>query len=401
MADMAASPASWAFVTLGLLISIGFVMGHLAEKLGLPRIATYVVVGAIFSEAFVGRFIPGETRYWDPPLIDAALGLIAFLVGGELEPEQLRGERSWLAGATAGQSAGSLVLVSGVLWFYLGWQQVPAAGLLALVLGIVSTLTGPAVTIAILEEYRARGQLTNLLLGVVVAGDAAGILLFTMFISFTGHSHLSDTLSAAGWQIIGALVVGAILGGALGWFGRRVHSEDLRLPVIVGSVLLALGISEHWQFSMLLSCMTLGIVSKRLFGGKTGPWLSPMQHIQEVVFLVLFTLAGTHFQPHMFLRTLPLIALYALARVVGKYAGAWAGTSLTKAVPEIRRNLGMTLLPQGGVAIGLALVAARTAPLEQAADLIVNVVLGSTILFEIAAPLLTKLALSRAGERRT
>lgn len=399
MGGTASSQLGWILVSLGLLLSVGFVLGHLAEKLGLPRVAAYVLAGALFSEMLLGRLVPGKTQDWDPPLIETALGAVAFLIGGELDLKQLRRERVAVLGATFGQSAGALAVVTLGLWVYLTWEQTPSAGLVALVLGTIATATAPAATIAVVEEYRARGPLTMLLLGVVAVDDALGIILFTLVLGLAGEQMFVASLGQAGWELLFAILVGAVLGGTLGWFGKRVGSEDLRLPVIVGSVLLLVGIANLWHFSSLLSCMMLGMVSKRLFGGKTEQWLGPMEHIQEVVFLTLFTLAGTHFELNVFVSSLPLIAVYTIARVVGKYGGAWLGVHWTDAEPPVRRYLGLALLPQAGVSIGLALIAARAAPLKDAADLIVNTILGTTVLFEFTAPLLTKMALTWAGER--
>ncbi|MFW5973419.1 MAG: cation:proton antiporter, partial [Bacteroidota bacterium] len=237
------------------------------------------------------------------------------------------------------------------------------------------------------------------LLGVIAIDDALGIILFTVAVAFAGGEGLSAGFIHASLEIGGAILLGTALGSVVGWFGRLVEQEDLRLPIILGSIILVLGLSQALGLSLLLAGMTLGFTSKLWFGSsREEHWLRPMKHIQEVVFVTLFTLAGTHFQPTVFVDSLGMILTYTIARVIGKTSGAWVGTRLTASIPEVHRYLGLGLLPQAGIALGLALVAAGTPGLRDFGPLIVNTVIGTTIVFELSAPLLTKHALVRAGD---
>ncbi|MEX0741256.1 MAG: cation:proton antiporter, partial [Phycisphaeraceae bacterium] len=242
--------------------------------------------------------------------------------------------------------------------------------------------------------------LTMTLLGVVALDDMLGIVLFTLALVAAGGAGEHQLLSAF-WEIGGAIALGSAMGCLLGWFGWRVEQEDLRLPVVAGSILLAVGLANLLHLSPLLTCMLLGLVSKEFFGPrKTQQWLRPMTHIQELIFLTLFTLAGTHFEPAVFVDSLGFVATYAFARVVGKVVGAWLGTTMAKAPAVLRHRLGFALLPQAGVSIGLALVASGAPGLEEVGPLIVNTILGTTILFELVAPILTKIVLIGAGEAK-
>lgn len=385
---------------LGLMLSAGFVLGHYGERFGIPRVATYVVVGTLFSETLLGGLLPGRTRDWDPLLIDTSLGAVAFLIGGELPLKRVTRLGRVIVGSAIGQSLGTLLLVSVVLWAYSQAVQLPAAWTTALVIGAIATATGPATSIAVIEQYRAKGPLTTALLGIVLLADALSIVLFTLVIGWGTEGRASLQLLHAGYEIVGSILLGGMLGVVLAGFARQVHHEDLRLPLIVGSILLAIGVARWLDLSPLLTCMLLGIVSKQRFGTTAAqPWLRPMQHIQEVIFLTLFVLAGTHFQPSVFMQVPGFIGLYVAARIAGKYVGAWAAATVAGADRPVRRYLGITLLPQAGVAIGLALTAADNLALQEQSSIIVNTILGTTILFELFAPLLTKLALTRAGER--
>jgi Kef-type K+ transport system membrane component KefB len=388
-------------LTLGILLSAGFVAGYLAEKIGLPRVAAYVGVGALFSEALLGRYLPTRPKQWDPLLIEAALGVVAFLVGGELHLRRLRKLGKTVLAGVGGQSAGAFLLVAGAVAIYGSLAGVSEALAAAWVLGGIAVATAPAATIAVIEEYHAKGPLTETLLGIVAIDDAMSILLFTAVVSLLGQGALGHQLLGAVWEICGAVAAGALAGALLGWFGRRVTGEDLRLPIALGAVLGVLGVAHWLELSTLLSCMVLGLVSKQTFGAeKSQQWLRPMNHIQEVIFLLLFTLAGTHFELAVFAHAWRVILLYMAARALGKCVGAWGFTRMVRGEPMVSRNLGLGLLPQAGVGIGLALIAAGTPGLQYIGPLVVNTLLGTTLVFELTGPIFTKLALARAGEIR-
>jgi Kef-type K+ transport system membrane component KefB len=165
-------------------------------------------------------------------------------------------------------------------------------------------------------------------------------------------------------------------------------------------VFLNVGLSEQLGYSDLLSSIVLGLVAMLVFRKPQKEWLEPIRHIEETIFLVFFVLAGSHFDPGVFTSALPLILLYVVSRFAGKYMGAWLGAAAVGAQPEIRRWVGLTLMPHAGVAIGLALRASEMPGVRTTGELLLNVVIGSTLFFELAGPWLAKLALERAGEIR-
>lgn len=385
---------------LGFLMSAGFAAGAVAERFGAPRVAAYVTVGALFSEAALGGWLPARPGTWSDVLTGAALGIIAFLVGAEIDLRRLRREEREVAGVVLGQSLGAVLAITlalgglsalGVIDASISW-----AG--ALVFAAIATATAPAATVAVIEEYKAQGSLTSILLGIIAIDDAISVVVFTVAVGLAGQAPLPDQLVSAGREVLLAVGVGAALGAGLGWFGRRVPNGDLRLPVIIAVVFLNLGLSGRLGYSDLLSNIVLGLTAMTVFRGGQRQWLEPMDHVRETIFLIFFTLAGTHFEPSVFVTALPLIAVYVLARISGKYLGAYAGAAASGAEPKVRRYVGLALLPQAGVAIGLALRAGSSPGLEAISALLLNVVIGSTLLFELTAPVLTKFALQRAGE---
>lgn len=390
---------------LGALMASGFAVGSLAERIGIPRVAAYVAVGAFFAEPLAGTWLPASPGRWTDAITDAALGLIAFLIGAEIDVESLKRQARSIAGTVAGQSLGVLIVVTAAIVLATaalpGLFQIQPGWRLALVFAVLAVATAPAATIAVVEEYKAKGSLTATLIGIVAIDDVIAVALFTLAVGLAGEAALSEQAVHALREIGIALIAGAAAGAALGWFGRYLHEGDLRLPMIVAAVLLNTGLSGLIGYADLLSNIVMGYVAMRVFRGPQKEWLKPMQHVRDTIFLLFFTLAGTHFDLSVFASALPLILLYVAARTIGKYAGAWAGAALAGGDENVRRWAGLAILPQAGVAIGLALRATAEPGLERISDVLLNVIIGSTIVFELLAPWLTKLALHKAGEIRT
>lgn len=380
------------------MMFVGFAAGILGERIGLPRVATYVVVGAVFSEQLLGRWFSQSLDSWSPVLTDVALAVIAYLVGAEIHLKQVhRQERSVFAGAL-GQLLAVWALVSAGVWLYSAWTGGNFSIGTAVILGSIGTATAPAAIIAVLDEYKARGKMSDILLGIVAIDDALGIIAFTLAIGLVGVGEAGSGLASVAREIGGAVFLGGAIGAILGLIGRKVCDEDLRLPIILAAIFVAAGLSQRFEVSTLLSCMTLGLVSKILFRGDTEQWLLPSNHIREVIFLIFFLLAGRHFQPMLFVHTIGLIAVYVVARSVGKIGGATLGVTLAGAPTEVKKYLGICLLPQAGVAIGLALKAAQYPALQEIGPTLMNVVLGSTIIFALTAPIGIHWALRKTGE---
>lgn len=385
-------------VLLGLLMTAGFIAGVFGERWGIPRVATYILVGALFSGDLLGTFIDIEIGAWSTVLTEIALGIIVFIVGSEVEVQWIRSRWREVVLAVVGQSLGAVLMVGAGIWLYTAIFSFSADPMhVAVILAAIASATAPAATVAIIEEYRAQGPLTAMLLSIVAIDDALAVIYFALAMSVVGVCAETGSLLPALRETGGAVILGAVLGAVLGWYARRIHADNLRLPLVLGFVLLTIGSARFLGFSLLLACMTLGFVSKSFYRRKTVQWLHPMEAVQETIFLIFFTLAGIHFEFGVFADAFFFIALYILLRAVGKYGGAWAGTKISDSPAAVTQNVGLGLLPQAGVATGLALQVQASGAFPDAA-LILNTILGSTIVFELLAPWTTKLALFRAGE---
>lgn len=384
---------------LGILISVGFLLGLLVERLNIPRIVGYIIVGALFSEDLLGGLLELSVEEWSPQITDIALGIIAYLIGAEINIDELKKQRSTVIDAVIGQSAATFLFVAAGLW---GAGQlltfIPEINIFeSFIFGSLAVASAPATTLGIIDEYNARGHLTNILLGVIAIADAVCIIFFTISISLGGEGSVTTNLLHGAKEIFGALALGGALGYLLGLLAKRIKKEELRLAMIIGFIFLGFGLSNHLGLSELLCCMAIGFVSKSFRDVKRAEWLIPMRHIEELVFLLFFTLAGAHFQFSILISTFGFVILYTLLRSAGKFGGAYGGMTLTNTPEKTKKLLGLCLFPQAGVAIGLAMRAANQPGFEEIGSLIVNIILGSTIIFELTSPIITYYALKKAG----
>lgn len=385
---------------LGVLMTVAFAAGDLAERFELPRVAAYVAVGALFSVELLGRFVNLDPGEWSSELTNIALSIIAFIVGAELNLKWLRTKGKTIAVGVLGQSLGTVAVICGGIYLY-SWLMLPSdapIAAIALILGVIGSATAPAATVAVIERYRSSGPLTSTILSIVAIDDALSIIYFTIAGGILAASVNVGDLALAFWEIAGAILVGGALGVALGLYGKRAEDDTCRLAVMLGSIFLTIGLSRILQFSNLLSCMSLGLFSRRLSPFAAEKWLHPIETIRESVFLVFFVLAGLQFKFHVLIGSFGFIAVYIVLRTVGKYGGALLGTKSGGAPPKVYRHAGLALLPQAGVAIGLALQATESQFLAGQASLVLNTVLGSTIIFALVSPVLTERALKEAGE---
>ncbi len=387
-------------IILGVLLSIGSLAGLLAEKLNLPRVVAYILIGAIFSPGILGDLLHFSTASWSPFLTDIALAIIAYIVGSEIDLQILKKEEGTILAAVLGQSLGAIAFIGLGLWAFssvFGFLK-EIDFTFALLLGTIATATAPAATLGIIEEYGAKGRMTNILLGIIAIDDAIGVILFTLVLGIATEGGFSSSIMEGLKEIGGALLLGSIFGILLGYLGNRLKKEELRLVTILGFILLVLGLSELFSFSMLLSCMSLGFVSVMFYPKKHAEWMLPLKHIEELVFIFFFTLAGTHFELQVMISSALLVFTYIILRIAGKYTGSYIGMLVSGTEKKQRRLLGLCLFPQAGVAIGLAIKASDQPGIQEMATLLLNIILSSTIIFALTAPFFTRFALKKAGE---
>jgi Kef-type K+ transport system membrane component KefB len=381
----------------GIILIVGYFFGLIAERLNLPRVTAYLLSGVLFSEELLGSLLDLHFNSWSEILINICLGIIAFVVGCKLQVNNIMKSRGVIFWGTLFESLTPVLLVFFVFFALGQFISVPLE--YCIVMASVAATTAPAATIAIIEQYKAKGEMTDAVLGIVALDDAFGIIIFSILTSlFLGNS--GNNLSGPFLHIGISIAVGSILGIMLSKFAKLSETNDYLFPLLIGLIFVTEGLSDKWNFSFLLACIALGFVSNNTFPKSTKfSLLLPIEHIEEFVFITFFTFAGTHFSLIYFKQAMPMILIYFSVRIVGKYVGALIGTKIGSPVnKKIPSWIGLALLPQAGIAIGLIFKITHDPNLQEIRDLLINTVLGSTILYEVLGPLLAKQAFLKVNE---
>jgi len=387
-----------ALLYLGLLLVCGLLFGVIASRFQLPRVAAYVIAGMLFSPDLLGRIIHTGAGEWSETLTTTALGIIAYLIGGSITMQQLLRMGKMIVGSALGESFGAVLVVFLAVFFLIPDIGGVSVLQLALAFAAIAASTAPAGTVAVLHQYRAHGPLSTTLLGVVALDDALGIIFFSVIMVIVAGESWGHGLVVASREIGGALILGAVTGGLLARAGKHIRQGGMRLPMVLGSILLVIGVAEAWKLSPLLSAMSLGFSSRFFLKASGDRLFAPVEYLEEMVFIIFFTLAGAHFEFSVFLSHFDLILIYFFARIIGKLAGASIGAQISGAPKTIVYWLGPGLIPQAGVAVGLALTLSHQPIFHEVSIVIVNVILATTLLYEVLGPFAARLALERSGE---
>ena len=402
-------------ISLAVALVGGLMLSRLTKLFHLPAVTAYLVAGLILGPFCLGALGLKGMGFQSLAQVESlsivtqtALGFIAFTIGNEFRISQLKAMGSGAIVIGILQAVLTTVLVDIVLIvLHLCFPQIitlPAA----ITLGAIASATAPAATLMVIRQYKAEGPLTKLLLLVVAIDDAVGLLLFS--VSYGIATALSNgQLSVLGMvvepilEVVLSLGLGAAMGWLLNWVEQFFHSRSKRMTISVGFVLLTVGLSMlkfhigpvHCGFSLLLVCMMTGTVfcnicdtSEELMDRIDG-WTMPVN-------ILFFVISGAELDLNVLIQPITILigVIYILARSAGKYLGAKFSCKITKQTKAISDNLGITLLPQAGVALGMALTASNLAD----GVLVRNVVLFSVLIYELVGPVLTKRSLLAAGE---
>jgi Kef-type K+ transport system membrane component KefB len=406
---------------IGIVILAAFVVGQAFRRLGIPQVVGFIVAGTLLGPSLL-HVIPADLTENLTFVTELALGLIGFEMGEHLRFSELRQLGRSILIIVVLQAAGAFLLVATGVFLITGSS--PAA----IIFGAIAMATAPAATVDVLAEYRAEGPMTTTLLAVIGIDDALTLLVYSIMAAIAepmlenGDIGLVDILTGGGdvsflemielplFEIGGALVVGTLFGYGLTFIMNYInaHHEPERhqhdaMAVSIAVIFIATGLSRSIDLSLILTTMVMGVVviNRTPHNGRFIRFT--IEQAGPVVYVLFFALVGAGLKldklPEMGLLGLAFIAL----RIVGKYGGAWLGGYVAGSAPAVRNNLGLALLSQAGVAIGLALASStRFDDLgpkgEDLGDLVVNVVTATTFVVQMVGPILVKTALIRAGE---
>ncbi|MFH1006202.1 MAG: cation:proton antiporter [Candidatus Latescibacterota bacterium] len=389
---------------VGLAISLSFTAGWLIHRLKFPMVTGYVIMGVILGSSMIGLF---DVRMLDQVGIvaDLALGVIAFSIGGELRRDVFKQLGKSIFSIVLLETLGAFALVATAMYFLTHKIHI------ALILGAVSAATAPAATVAVLQQYRARGPLSTTILAVVGIDDAIALIIYAFassiakaFIGEGEHVALSGMVLTPIIEIFGAIGVGLLMGGLVSVLSRGMRDQAQLLTLAAGAVLISSGIAVHYHLSELLTNMALAMTFVNLGPPRRSKQvLDVVQLMGFPIIAGFFCLAGARLDIGLLPKIGWIGLVYAVTRMAGKLLGASAGAYLSKAPESVRKYIGFSLWPQIGVALALAITVGKDFDRYGSeghflAALVINILLFTTLITEIVGPLMTRWAIGRAGE---
>jgi Kef-type K+ transport system membrane component KefB len=388
---------------IGLIIAVSFLGSKFFQRVGIPQVVGFIVIGVLLGTSFL-NIVPLELAQELTFISEIALGLIGFDIGSHLLFGDLRRLGRSIVLILIFEALGTFALVT------MGTYTVTRSWHTALIFGALSSATAPAATVDVLAEYDAKGPLTTSLLAVVGMDDALALVLYSIAAalaeSLLAHSGPPSLLQIAKLPVVeigGALVLGGGMGLLLDQVMCRMQRQHDAMAVSIGFVFLAVGLSEAFGFSLILTSMILGMVVVNRCADHGQHIRYTIEQAGPVIYVLFFTLVGARFQISL-LPTMGLLGItYVILRSSGKFLGAWLGGMVGRAPPAVRSNLGLGLLSQAGVAIGLALSSASRFSIygeegQALGSLIINVITSTTFVVQIIGPICVKWAITRAGE---
>lgn len=404
-------PTLSALLALALAMIGGLALSRLMKILHLPNVTGYLFAGLLIGPYLLPLIfgdgvclLNHESVQSLSSITNVALGFIAFSIGGEFKLSYIKKLGVRVIIITLVQAFTTVLFVIGALLLIPNESDTHRISM-ALLLGAIAAATAPAATLMVVRQYRAKGPVTDTLLPVVAFDDAIGLMIFSVCFSLaksmsTGAAiTVHEALLKPLLEIAMSIGIGATLGAILALCMRVFHSRANRLCLMITAVILGVAFSDLLDLSSLLVCMMIGALFANLRNDAaeildgTEQWTPPL-------FMLFFVLSGAELD----LTILPIVGVmgfvYLAARSLGKYFGAFFGAMLSKSERTVRHYLGITLLPQAGVAIGMAQSVAANPELHSAgiSSQIVAIVLFATLVYELVGPVATKIALTAAGE---
>ncbi len=409
-------------LSIAIALFVGLLFTRVIKPLGLPAVTGYLVAGVLIGPYGLGALgtlvgIEGlgftSMSYIEHfgVISDVALGFIAFSIGNEFRLSQLKkiGKQATVIGIVQALVAAVFVDIAlCVLSLILGEEVLPMS--VAITLGAVATATAPAATLMVVRQYKAKGKLTDILLPVVALDDAVGLIVFAISFGIakgmvSGHIDIFSIIINPLIEIVASLVLGTVMGFLFSETEKHFHSRSKRLSVSVTFVILTVAITMIHipvgpitiSTSSLLSCMMLGTIfcnvceSSEELMDRVDRWTTPL-------FVLFFVISGAELELSVFtqLAIVGIGVVFIVFRSLGKMLGSGISAKACGCDENIVKYLGITLLPQAGVALGMSVTAMQLG--EKEGSLVRNIVLFAVLIYELVGPLLTKMALTKAGE---
>ena len=406
-------------LSVSVALLAGLLMTRLFKPFKLPDVTAYLIAGVLIGPYCIGALNIGGLGFTTMEAVEAlglvssvALGFIAFSIGSEFRLEELKktGKQAFVIGIVQALVATLFVDLALLVVYLILPDKITVPQIL--VLGAIATATAPAATLMVVRQYKAHGSLTKLLLPIVALDDAVGLIVFAVSFGIaktllSGEADLISIIVNPIVEIVCSLILGAVMGIILTWLEKLFHSNTNRLNMTIAFVFLTVALSMvdfhigtvHISFSSLLVCMMLGTVfcnicplSEDLMT-RSDKWTSPL-------LAIFFVISGAELELNVFtdIAIVGIGIVYILFRCLGKYTGSLISAVATKCEPQICKYLGVTLFPQAGVALGMCGIVGASAEFGAQGVLIRNITLFAVLIYELVGPLMTRQALTAAGE---
>lgn len=378
-------------LTVGLLLLAGMVTEFISRKIRIPRVTILILCGVLIGPSVLD-LLPPASEHWHLVVSEIALLMVGFLLGGKLSVSAMRDYGPQVLWISVFEVLGVTAVV------FVGLMLAGVRTELALLVAGIAPASAPAAITNVVEELRAKGRFTETLLGIVAIDDAWGLIMFSLMLAaasvVSGGGDVASGLLMGGRELGGALLIGGLLGIPATWLANRIRAQEPMQAEALGFVLVCGGLAIWLQASYLLAAMVMGMVVTN-FAKSDAPFRS-IRELEWPIMILFFVLAGASLE----ISELPRIGLigivYILLRMGGLLAGAWMGGSLSKASGTVKRWMGLAIMPQAGVALGMALVAGNRFP--EVKETILPLIIGTTVVFELVGPVLARLSLEKSGE---
>jgi Kef-type K+ transport system membrane component KefB/predicted transcriptional regulator len=386
----------------GLIVLSGAFGARLFQKLHIPQVVGYITVGIILGPCL--KVISQQTVQALEPFSLFALGIIGFLIGGELKREVFAkfGKQVFAILLFEGGMAFLLVLLLSffALCYLYDWQTALAV---SVVFGAICSATDPASTVNILWEYKARGPLTSVLTAIVALDDALALVLYISSVSLAGF--LTGSKQGGFWplifhsfyEVIGSLLLGGIAGLILNWIAKKSEDDDRTLILSISIILLTIGLAIYLGLDVILSSMACGTMLVNIQHRRSSRIFELVTKFSPPIYVLFFVIIGARLNISFTGPILLLAGAYVIGSTVGKTTGSYLGAVYSKAVPTVRRYLGFCLYQQGTIAVALLVMASQRFE-GQVKDTMLSVIIAGVFILQLIGPIITKIGVKKAGE---
>jgi Kef-type K+ transport system membrane component KefB len=385
------------FLSIAIMLAGALLFASLIKRLELPEVSAFLLLGILLGPHSL-NLVAEHIYDLSDPISLFALGIIAFMLGEELSLKNLEKTGKTILWISIFETIGVCVVVTAVIYFVLHQPFY-----MAILLGAIATATDPAATMLVVRQYRAKGIFTNTLLGIVAIDDVWGIITFAVCLSIAELAYMPEAYTSILSpevihpliEIPASLILGAVVAFALSRVSHYFNGGANLLVLVLSCIFVLIGVCLSLDLSVLLANIALGVTLVNI-DSDPKKFFDTLREAASPIFIMFFVLAGAHFDVMAFMALGGVGLAYIICRAAGKTLSALPGGYFAGADAKTTKYMGFALLPQAGVALGMALVAKNHFP--DVADTIFTIAIATTVIFEIIGPICTRYALSKAGE---